>query len=78
MTIEQLRKVHDARPFQPFTIYLADGRNYHIPHNDYMSHSPSGRTVIVYHPDDSASILDLLLVTEVRVQSFSSPNGEAS
>jgi hypothetical protein len=78
MTIEQLRKVHQARPFQPFTIHIADGRHYHVPHNDYLSHSPSGRTVIVYHPDDSASIIDLLLVTEVRVQAQASPNGERS
>lgn len=26
MTIEPLREVHRARPFQPFTLHLADGR----------------------------------------------------
>jgi hypothetical protein len=67
MTIEQLRAVHQAQPFQPFTICLADGTSYHVPHRDFLSHSPSGRTVIVYHPDDSFSIVDLLLVTELKV-----------
>jgi hypothetical protein len=26
MAIEQLRRVYEARPFRPFTIHLADGR----------------------------------------------------
>ena len=26
MTVEQLREMHQARPFQPFAIYVADGR----------------------------------------------------
>lgn len=67
MTIEQLRSTHQANPFQPFTIRLADGRSLHVPHRDFLSHSPSGRTVIVYHEDESFSIIDLLLVTELEV-----------
>ncbi len=67
MTIEQLRNVHQARPFRPFTIHMADGRALHVPHSEFMSHSPSGRTVIVYHDDEKFSIVDLLLVNEVEV-----------
>lgn len=67
MTIEQLRAVYGATPFQPFTVYLADGRHYYVPHRDFLSHSPTGRTLIVYHTDESFSILDLLLVTELKV-----------
>jgi hypothetical protein len=69
MTIEQLRNLHRAQPFQPFTIHLADGREEPVPHPDFLSHSPSGRTIIVHHLDDSFSIIDLLLVTELRVHS---------
>ena len=29
--------------------------------------SPSGRTMIVYQPDDSFNIVDLLLVTDLEV-----------
>jgi hypothetical protein len=67
MTVEQLHNMHQARPFRPFTIRMADGTSYHVPHSDFLSHSPSGRTVIVYYPDDSFSIVDLLLVTELKV-----------
>ena len=75
MTIEQLRATREANPFRPFTIYMADGRSYRVPHRDYVSMSPTGRTVIVYEPDESHRILDLLLVTELLVEPVSSPPG---
>jgi hypothetical protein len=67
VTIEQLRAVHQAIPFRPFTIHLADGRRLRMPHREFLSHSPSGRTIIVHHRDDAFSIIDLLLVTELKV-----------
>jgi hypothetical protein len=76
MTIEQLRNVHQARPFRPFTPHLADGRAIHVAHSEFLSHSPAGRTIIVYGADDSLNILDLLLLTdiEVPVSAPSAPN----
>jgi hypothetical protein len=67
MTIEQLRAIHQVTPFRPFTIHLADGRLIDVPHREFPSHLPSGRTRIVYHQDDTFSIIDLLLVTELKV-----------
>ena len=67
MTIEQLRAVYQAHPFRPFTLHLADGEKLHVPHADFLSHSPTGRTLIVYADDDSFSIVDLLLVTRLEV-----------
>jgi hypothetical protein len=80
MTIEQLRNTYNAQPFRPFTIHLADGRALHVPHRDFLSHSPGGRTVIVYHDDDSFSVLDLLLITELKVEgpAAASSQGRAS
>ncbi len=76
MTIEQLRNVHQARPFRSFTIHIADGRALHVPHSEFLSHSPSGRTVIVYHDDEKFSIVDLLLVNQVEVNGpVSAPAG---
>ena len=68
MTAEQLRVMREANPFRPFTIHLADGRSLFVPHRDFVSQFPSGRTIIVYKPDDSYSIVDLYLVTELEVQ----------
>lgn len=67
MTAEQLRTLREANPFRPFTIHLADGRALTVPHRDFVSQSPTGRTTIVYHSDDSFSIVDLLLITELEV-----------
>ena len=67
MTLEQLRAVHQATPFRPFTIHLADGRQIRVPHREFLSHSPSGRTIIVHHQDDTFSSIDLLLVSELKV-----------
>jgi len=48
---------------------MADGRMLHVPHRDFLSHSPTGRTVIVYGEDDDFSILDVLMITEIEVAS---------
>ena len=66
MTLEQIRFAREAVPFIPFTVFLADGRFHRIPHRDFLSFSPSGRMVLVYHPEDAWSVLDTLLVTELR------------
>jgi hypothetical protein len=71
VTIEQLRRTHRATPFQPFTIGMADGRQFHIPHPDFLSMSPAGRTAVIFHPDDSASIVDLLLMAELELSPVS-------
>lgn len=68
MTSEQLRERLRARPFMPFTLFLADGRHIPVKHPELMMVSPTGRTVAIYNDDDSTSILDVMLVTEVRTR----------
>jgi hypothetical protein len=68
MTIEQLRNVYDAQPFQPFIMHLADGRSIPVMHREFMTSAPSGRTIIVYQPDDTLNIVDLRLVTNLDVK----------
>ena len=67
MTTEQFRSTLRQQPFRPFTIRMADGRTFDVPHPDFVAQSPSGRTVIVVQTDESYSVLDLLLMTEVEV-----------
>lgn len=69
MTIEQIRRLYEAQPFRPFTMHLADGRQLPVVHREFMASAPSGRTVIVYQPDDSFNVVDLLLVTDLEVKS---------
>jgi len=70
MTVEQLTNVLHASPFRPFTIHLGDGRAFLVRHRDFVSRSPSGRTIIVHGENDSFSVLDMLLVTELEVHAI--------
>jgi hypothetical protein len=73
MTLERLRDLYQAKPFHPFVVHLADGRNLAVNSPEFMSFSPTGRTIVVHEPDDSMRIIDLLLVTELVVL----PNGKS-
>jgi hypothetical protein len=71
MTIEQLRRMLQARPFQPFDIHLADGRSLPVEHPEFVGQSPSGRTIGFGLADDTIEVVDLLLVTSLKPR----PNG---
>jgi hypothetical protein len=68
MTITALKQLVETDPFQPFNIRLADGRHVPVQHREFLMTSPSGRTAIVYQPDDSFNVIDLLLVTDLEVK----------
>ena len=67
MTTEQFRATLHLQPFRPFKIRMADGRAFDVAHPDFVAQSQSGRTVIVFHPDETYSVLDLLLLTELQI-----------
>ena len=71
MTIEQLQRLHSARPFQPFDIYLADGRMLSVEHPELLARSQSGRTIAVAMSDDTIETIDLLLAVSLKPR----PNG---
>jgi len=77
MTVEQFKSVLHAKPFIPFTIHMGDGRAFRVNHPDFVARSPSGRTIILYNQDESHSILDLLLMTELEVHSSEKPGAAA-
>ena len=66
MTIEQLRAMHAARPFRPFRIHMADGRDVEVQHPEFLAHTPTGRTIMVAKADETFEIIDLLLVTSLE------------
>jgi len=67
MTVEQLQATQHAQPFSPYRIHMADGRSLDVHHPDFVARSPTGRTIVVYKPDDTSEIVDLLLVTSLEV-----------
>ena len=66
MTIEQLRRAHQTRPFHPFDIHLADGRHLPVNHPEMLAIAPPGRTIGVGLDDGTIEIVDLLLVTSLK------------
>ncbi|MFI5456133.1 MAG: hypothetical protein ACHRXM_11850 [Isosphaerales bacterium] len=75
MTIEQLRNFYQARPFRPFIMHLADGRRLAVHHPEFLATAPSGRTVTVYQPDETSTVVDLLQVTDLEIKSSSTKSG---
>ena len=57
---------------------MADGREYHVPHRDYLSIPPArtGAFVVVYDDQGHAFVLPLLTMTGLTYQS-ESENGRA-
>ena len=66
MTVEELRKAYHTQPFRRFKLRVADGREYEVRHPELMAISPRGRTVIVVGPDDTANIIDTLMITSIH------------
>ena len=75
MKIDEVRHLYDEEPFRPFIMHLADGRHIAVQHREFLATAPSGRTVIVYQPDDSFNIVDVALVTDLEVRSNGQANG---
>jgi hypothetical protein len=65
MTSERLNELVVAKPFQPFDIRLADGRAIRVQHPEFIARSPSGRTAVVFQPDDSMTIVDVFLAVSL-------------
>ena len=72
MRADDIRRLHEAVPFQPFSLVLADGRDFHVPHHDFLSIAPKGTALCLWADDGGiGSYLDTALVAEVRM----APNG---
>jgi hypothetical protein len=76
MTIERIKELYDATPFQPFVLHLADGREIPVHHREFIAAAPNGRTLVVFQPDDRMNIIDLLLVTDAEIPPSKNGNGK--
>jgi hypothetical protein len=65
MRISEIRDVLRAQPFRPFTIHLADGREFPIEHVDFLLISRSGRSFVVADATGGYQIIDAAMVTNL-------------
>jgi len=47
--------------------FMVDGRSFQVSHPDSVMVSPTGRTAIIFEPNDSYSVVDLMLMNELDV-----------
>jgi hypothetical protein len=74
MKIEELKRAKDRRPFQPFRIRMADGREFQVRHPDAVSWGGDGGRIVSYiSPNDEWEVIDIALVTSLG--SVASPAG---
>jgi hypothetical protein len=66
--LERIRELYWAKPFQPFTLFLADGRSVTVSHPELLAISNSGKTISVYQLDNSLSTINLSMVTDITVK----------
>jgi len=66
MRSESIREAIGAEPFHPFTLRMADGREYHVPHPEFAFLTPEGRTAMVVGKDDVVTLLDVMLITALH------------
>ena len=76
---DSLKTAARARPFRPFKVRMADGRDFDIPHPDFISlppNAPRGRVFVVYTGGGARMHLldlDALLVTGLEVDTSATP-----
>lgn len=60
--LHEIRACLRAVPFRPFIIRVTDGREFPVPHPDFLTVTPRG-TILFEHGDDSAYISPLHVVS---------------
>ena len=68
MRTQEIRALLHARPFVPFAIHLADGRQMEVKHPDFVALAPTGDTIVVFQEDNSFNVVDLALATDAEVR----------
>ena len=64
MTREQIKDA--VASGKPFIVRMADGREYSVPHRDFILVPPKGSYVIVAENDGHYNVLPLLTLTGIR------------
>jgi hypothetical protein len=67
MSLDQIRSIHENRPFVPFTIHLASGQQVRVAHPECLSYAENGRSISVAGPNEAIRILGLLMVESVEL-----------
>jgi hypothetical protein len=67
MTKEKIQKHVQRKPFIPFIVRLAGGEQIKVPTADHAHLHPKGRTLFVHLDDGGTEIIDVTLVTALKI-----------
>jgi hypothetical protein len=68
MTIADLKRAKDVRPFRPFTIHMADGRKIRVAHPDAVGWAnENGRFAACALPGGGWEMIDVSLATSLSI-----------
>lgn len=56
---------------QPFSISMADGKEYFVPHRDFIAFNPKRTACIVFTEDDHFHILPFITMTGIKQKAAS-------
>ena len=65
--IEDIRKLADAAPFFPFTVYTADGGSLRVPTTDHIAFPPYGKRILIFADAHDYLFIRPLMITRVSV-----------
>lgn len=70
MTVDKIRSLLLARPFEAFNVHTPDGRAFHVPHPEFAMLSGTGRLLHVSRlQTDHEDVIDIALITDIVVPS---------
>jgi hypothetical protein len=66
MTSPPLARFFMQRPFEPFTMVLADGRELHVNHPEFADVNAQDEVVTFQHPSGQLEVIDPRLIVSIR------------
>ena len=84
MQSSQLAPFTDARPFEAFTIFVAEGRTIDVQHPEMVMMGDYALGIWILHPDGQLELIDAALITAIRTvhavdpHNFTGPQPESA
>ena len=68
MTLELLTKRLAAEPFDPYSLFLADGRSMPVTNPEFVMIAGDSRSISLFDPGKATEFIDIALIVSIRVE----------
>jgi hypothetical protein len=66
--LEEIRKIKNQRPFLPFVVHIADGREIRVTHPDAIAWMDDIPRIVICGQPSGWEIVDVGLITSLAIQ----------